>query len=91
MNSPAALKHLLYSDQCLGMEEFRPLAAVGWMLILVGVLLVALPYLSRLAPSVERLPWYIVYVYRSDGFTFATSPLLIFLSILSLLWGILRR
>jgi len=73
------------------MEEFRPLAAMGWMLILVGVLLVALPYLARLAPSVERLPWYIVYVYRSDGFTFATSPLLILLSLMSLLWGYLRR
>ena len=73
------------------MEEFRPLVAMGWMLILVGVLLVALPYLARLAPSVERLPWYIVYVYRSDGFTFATSPLLILLSLMSLLWGYLRR
>jgi len=73
------------------MEEFRPLAAMGWMLILVGVLLVALPYLARLVPSVERLPWYIVYVYRSDGFTFATSPLLILFSVISLLWGYLRR
>jgi hypothetical protein len=73
------------------MDEYRPFAAVGWILILLGVLFVALPYLARLVPSVERLPWYIVYVYRSDGFMFATSPLLILLSLLSLLWSYLRR
>ena len=73
------------------MEEYKSLASVGWMLILLGVLFVALPYLVRLAPSVERLPWYIVYIYRSNGFMFATSPLLILLSLISLLWGYLRR
>jgi len=73
------------------MDEYRPFAAVGWVLILLGVLFVALPYLARLVPSVERLPWYIVYVYRSDGFMFATSPLLILLSLFSLLWSYLRR
>jgi len=73
------------------MDEYRPFAAMGWILILLGVLFVALPYLARLVPSVERLPWYIVYVYRSDGFMFATSPLLILLSIVSLLWSYLRR
>ena len=73
------------------MDEYRPFAAMGWILILLGVLFVALPYLARLVPSVERLPWYIVYVYRSDGFMFATSPLLIMLSIISLLWSYLRR
>ncbi len=73
------------------MDEYRPFAAMGWILILLGVLFVALPYLARLVPGVERLPWYIVYVYRSDGFMFATSPLLILLSIISLLWSYLRR
>jgi hypothetical protein len=73
------------------MDEYRPFAAMGWILILLGVLFVALPYLARLVPGVERLPWYIVYVYRSDGFMFATSPLLIMLSIISLLWSYLRR
>lgn len=73
------------------MDEYRPFAAMGWILILLGVLFVALPYLARMVPSVERLPWYIVYVYRSDGFMFATSPLLILLSLLSLLWSYLRR
>jgi hypothetical protein len=73
------------------MDEYRPFTALGWTLILLGVLFVVLPYLSRLVPNMERLPWYIVYVYRSDGFYFATSPLLILLSLLSMLWGYLRR
>jgi hypothetical protein len=33
----------------------------------------------------------ILYVYRSDGFTFATSPLLIILSLVSFLYTYLRR
>lgn len=65
--------------------------ALGWMLILLGIIFVTLPYLARLVPSIERLPWFVVYIYRSDGFYFATSPLLILLSILSLIWGYLRR
>jgi hypothetical protein len=73
------------------MEEYRPFMALGWMLILLGIIFVALPYIIRLIPSVERLPWFIVYVYRSNGFYFATSPLLILLSIFSLLWGYVRR
>jgi hypothetical protein len=73
------------------MDEYRPFTALGWTLILLGVLFVVLPYLSRLVPNMERLPWYIVYVYRSDGFYFATSPLLILLSLLSMLWGYVRR
>jgi hypothetical protein len=73
------------------MEEYRPFTALGWMLILLGIIFVALPYIIRLIPSVERLPWFIVYVYRSNGFYFATSPLLILLSIFSLLWGYARR
>jgi hypothetical protein len=73
------------------MEEYRPFMALGWMLILLGIIFVTLPYLARLVPSIERLPWFVVYIYRSDGFYFATSPLLILLSILSLIWGYLRR
>lgn len=57
---------------------------MGWLLILVGALLVALPYISRLIPNVERIPWFILYVYRREGFYFATSPILILFSLLSI-------
>jgi len=64
---------------------------MGWILILLGVIFVALPYITRIIPDIERIPWWILWVYRSNGFTFATSPLLIFISILSLLLNLLRR
>ena len=64
---------------------------MGWILILLGVIFVVLPYITRIIPDIERIPWWILWVYRSNGFTFATSPLLIFISILSLLLNLLRR
>lgn len=64
---------------------------MGWILILLGIIFVAMPYLARVIPNVDRIPWWILWVYRSDGFTFATSPLLIFISILSIILNILRR
>jgi len=73
------------------METYRPLASLGWMLIILGAVLVALPAMVKLVPRMEGLPWWIIWVYRSDGFTFATSPLLIFISILSLIYNYLQR
>jgi hypothetical protein len=73
------------------MEPYREFTALGWVLIALGVLFVAMPYVARAVPSVERLPWYILWVYRSDGFYFATSPLLILLSLLSFALSYLRR
>ena len=64
---------------------------MGWILILLGIIFVTLPYIARVVPNIDRIPWWILWVYRSDGFYFATSPLLIFISIASLLWSLLRR
>ena len=74
-----------------GMEPYREFTALGWVLIVLGILFVAMPYVARFVPSVERLPWYILWVYRRDGFYFATSPLLILLSLLSFVWSYLKR
>jgi hypothetical protein len=52
---------------------------------------VLLPVITRNLPTLERLPWFILWVYKTDGFYFATSPLLIVLSLLSLLYNILFR
>lgn len=73
------------------MDEYTPFQSMGWILIILGVIFVALPYISRIIPNIERIPWWILWVYRSNGFTFATSPLLIFISLLSVLLNILRR
>ena len=42
-------------------------------MIILGALFVALPYLSRVIPDLERIPWFILYVYKRDGFYFATQ------------------
>lgn len=72
------------------MEYYRPIASLGWMLIIVGFVLVALPTIVRFLPRLDRIPWWIIWVYRSNGFTFATSPILIFLSIISIIVTYLR-
>lgn len=53
-------------------------------MIILGAIFVALPYLSRVFPGVDRIPWIILYVYKRDGFYFATSPILILLSLITL-------
>ncbi|KON30679.1 hypothetical protein AC482_03250 [miscellaneous Crenarchaeota group-15 archaeon DG-45] len=71
--------------------SYRPLTALGLLLIACGVVLVTLPLITRHLPSLERLPWILVWVYRRDGFYFITSPLLIIISILSLAIRLLGR
>ena len=80
---------LIQYSRC--MDEYAPFQSMGWILILLGVIFVALPYLTRVIPNIERIPWWIIWVYRSDGFYFATSPLLIFISLLSILYNLFRR
>jgi hypothetical protein len=64
---------------------------LGFLLILSGVVLVALPLVARNLPSIEKLPWMLVGVYRGDSFYFITSPLLIIISLISLLLHIQGR
>ena len=68
-------------------DDYSPFTSMGRILILVGLLLVVLPNISRVIPGVERIPWFILYVYRRDGFYFVTSSLLILLSLISILFN----
>ncbi|MCX6654599.1 MAG: hypothetical protein NTY03_05700 [Candidatus Bathyarchaeota archaeon] len=72
------------------MDEANPLTLLGVLLILLGVIFVALPYISRVV-DVEKIHWIILYVYRRDGFTFVTSPILLFLSTLYLILAYARH
>jgi hypothetical protein len=72
------------------MDEISPFTVVGALLILMGIIFVALPYIERVVPDLDRIPWIILWVYRSEGFTFATSPLLIIISVISVLLAYLR-
>jgi hypothetical protein len=73
------------------MENFMPLTLFGVILIAAGIVLVALPLIAKHIPNVEDIPWIILWVHRSDGFVFATSPILIIISIISLVIHLATR
>jgi uncharacterized membrane protein len=68
-----------------------PLQILGIILMVLGALLFVAPLVLERLPSLESVPWILLYVYRRDGFVFVTSPILIIISVLSLLWWILTR
>ena len=70
---------------------YRPFTTLGLLLIVCGLVLVALPFVIRFIPNIERVPWIILWVYRRDGFFFATSPLLIIISLVSLILNLYGR
>ena len=35
-----------------GMDEYTPFQSMGWILIILGVIFVALPYISRIIPNI---------------------------------------
>lgn len=72
-------------------KMFPFLQVLGIVLMVLGALLFIVPLVLEKMPSLESVPWILLYVYRRDGFVFVTSPILIIISILSLLWSILTR
>ena len=72
-------------------EEFEGFTILGLILILLGFILVMLPFIAKLLPSLGKVPSIIWWTYRSDNFYFATSPILIIISIVSLLFFIFGR
>lgn len=71
-------------------SDLAPLQLFGILLLVLGAILFILPMVLERLPSLERVPWIILYVYRSDGFIFVTSPILIIISVLSFLLYLLR-
>jgi len=66
----------------------KMLTSMGIIFIVIGVALIMIPLIVKMIPSIsiEKIPWILLWVYRKDGFTFATSPLLIIIGILYLIW-----
>ncbi|MEW6222355.1 MAG: hypothetical protein AB1476_03425 [Candidatus Hadarchaeota archaeon] len=63
---------------------------LGIALMLIGAALVVLPIIGKYV-DFSQVPSWLIYIYHSDGFYFATSPLLLALSILSVIIFLLRR
>jgi len=59
---------------------------LGFILILLGLIFIAIP-LSIQYISIENIPTWLVYVYEGKHFIFATSPILIVITILTLLFN----
>lgn len=69
------------------MTELDLLSQLGIVFIILGLILLLIPLLIKALPKLEGLPPLILYVYRADGFVFATSPILIlFFIVLLFLW-----
>jgi hypothetical protein len=67
------------------------LQLIGILCMILGALLFIAPLLLEQLPSLRNLPWILLYIYRRDGFVFVTSPLLLIISVVSLLWWLLTR
>jgi len=72
-------------------EEYEGFTIIGLILIFLGFLFIMLPFISRILPSLGKIPSILWWTYRSDNFYFATSPILIIISIASLLIFIFSR
>jgi hypothetical protein len=65
---------------------------VGVALVLLGIAFILIPILARSGMfSGFKIPSIILYTYNKDGFYFATSPLLIIISAISILIFLIRR
>jgi hypothetical protein len=76
------------------MSEWRtPLTVLGLLLVIIGALLLSIPYLVKHVPTLERLekvPAILLYVYRKDSFFFITSPILLIVGAVYLTWLLIR-
>ena len=75
------------------MDSEIPFTSLGILFILIGIAFVLIPIVAKLIPEVdlEKIPWFLLYIYRRDNFVFATSPLLIVVSIAYFFWTYLHR
>lgn len=71
----------------------NPFTFLGIFFILIGIALVLIPVLAKYISEADlnKIPWFILYVYRSDGFVFVTSPLLIIIGLVFFVWSLLHR
>ncbi len=76
------------------MSEWRtPLTVLGLLLIIAGAFLLSIPYIIKHVPTLERLeklPTILLYVYRKDSFFFITSPILLIVGAVYLIWLLIR-
>jgi len=78
-------------ESLMKLEVFHSIQLLGIVLMVLGALIFIAPLLLEKLPELEKIPWIILYVYRGNKFIFATSPILIIVSLVSLLLWLLSR
>jgi hypothetical protein len=73
------------------LESYQPFTLIGIIFIVAGILLVILPLIAQHIQSLQKLPWIIIWTYKSDNFVFVTSPILIIITIISFILNYLKR
>ena len=78
-------------------ESQSPFTVLGLLFVVIGVLLLAMPYVINYAVKhgatlemLERVPPILLYVYHRDNFYFATSPILLIAGAVYLIWLLMR-
>ena len=66
------------------LSSFGNISNLGYFFLLLGLVLILIPELAKRFNlfNPETIPWFIIYIYKNNNFTFITSPLLIILSLL---------
>lgn len=72
------------------MVATNAITLLGIAFILIGIALVLIPVIGNYI-DLSKVPWWIIYVYRSNGFVFVTSPILLIISAISIIVAILTR
>lgn len=63
---------------------------IGIFLVLLGLVFITIPLLDHFL-SIEDIPWWLILVYKGDNVYFATSPILILITVLFLLFRFIFR
>ena len=69
------------------------LIVLGVLFVVLGLVFIAASLIVKVTPqlSLERIPWIILWIYRRDGFWFATSPILLMISVAAFIIWLLTR
>ncbi|MDI6859338.1 MAG: hypothetical protein QMC85_02460 [Methanocellales archaeon] len=73
------------------MIDMHPITMLGIILISIGIILVALPFLVKYAPSLGEIHPFIIYIYHRNNFYFITSPILLLTFIISVMFFLLAK
>jgi len=71
-------------------ELYRLFTVLGLILMFLGAIFLLLPLILKYLPEIEKLPSIILYIYRKGNFVFVTSPILIIISIISMIYYLIK-